>query len=268
MERLTFSVRYDSGLKPFTGLEHYYGAQSLFGVAQILMISLNAFFHREVITQAPAAKGFKIVLGRAKQGSWEQALDLIITSPDTLAVAKDLGKNALYDLIKWALLSGAGLQFGLSYRKAKQRVRQLERENDDIQEKLEEALKRVHSPVKHQGLTVQIFSGRTLLATYDDMTLQYIETEVFDDETEALEVAISRFNARTGTGRLINTIDAVSVPFIPVDKLTQRENTLLADNLAQVARGRFVPIKAIVSKVTAANGHIKRYRMHHALPLT
>jgi len=267
METIGFTVKYDSGVEKFQGLDSYYGAQSLFGVAQMLMISLNAFFNKEVITQAPSAKGFRIVLGRARPGSWEQALQLIISNPETLSVMQDLGKNALYDLIKWSLLSGAGLKFALSSRKAKKRVRELERENEDLQEKLDEALKRVHAPVKHQGLTVQIMSGRTVLATYDDMTLQYIETEVFDDETDALEVAISRFNARTGTGRLIDTIDAVSVPFVPVDKLSKRESTLLADNLAQVARGRFIPVKAVVSKVTAANGHIKRYRLHNVISL-
>jgi hypothetical protein len=260
-----FTVKYDSGIRKFDGLDHYSGSLSLFGISQMLLISINAFLNREIITQAPSAKGFRIVLGPSRRGSWEQALQLIVTDPTTIATLKDLGKNAVYDLIKWALLGGVGIPFTLSYRKSQRRARELERENDDLQEKLDEALKRAHAPVKQQGLTVHVMSGRTLLATYDDMTLQYIETEIFDEETSLLEVAISRFNARTGTGRLIDSMNAVSVPFAPVDKLSTRENTRLADNLAQVARGNFVPVKVLVSKVTAANGSIKRYRLHRAV---
>lgn len=264
-----FTIKYTTGKEKFRGLDHYYGSQSLFGISQILLISLNAFFNREIITQAPSAKGFRVVLGSAKRGSWEQLLTLVFTDPQVQAVAAELGKNALYDLLKWALLGGGGLgiPFVLKYRKSIKRARELERERDDLHEKLDEALRRAHAPVKHQGLTVHVMSGRTTLATFDDMTLQYIETEVHNEETEIIECAISRFNARTGTGRLVTTLDAASTPFVPVDKLTKAQATMLADNLAQVARGIFDPINLVVSEITDAAGRIKRYRMHRVLAI-
>jgi hypothetical protein len=260
-----FTLKYDDGIKKFNGLDHYYGAQSLFGMSQIMLISFNAFFNKEVITQATAAKGFRVVMGVSKKGSWEQALQLVITDPDVIAYAQDLGKNALYDLIKWALVTGVGGRYILQYRKSRKRVRELERENEDLHEKLDEALKRAHAPIKHQGLSLQVMSGRTVLATYDDMSLQYLETEVYDEETHQISVAISRFNARTGTGRLIGTIDSASVPFVPIDKLTKQQSAILADSLAQLARDVFVPVDLIVSNVTDANGYIKRYRLHRVL---
>lgn len=259
---LKFVIKYDTGTLPFKGLEHYYGAQSLFGLSQALMISLNAFFNREIITQAPSAHGFKLILGRSRAGSWEQLLSLVITDPVVLEQATALGKDALLELLKWGLGSGLGLPFALKYRKARKRVRELEREQDDLQEKLDEALRRAHSPVKHQGLTVHIMSGRTALARFDEYTLQYLETEVQSDETEKLECAISRFNARTGTGRLISELDAVSVPFFPVDKLSHVDNATLADNLGLVARDQFDPIELIVSRITDRDGRIKRFRLH------
>ena len=259
-----FVLKYDDGVKKFAGLDHYYGAQSLFGMSQILLISFNAFFNKEIITQAPTAKGFRVVMGHSKKGSWEQALQLVITDPKIIAYVEDLGKNALYDLIKWALVSGVGIPVTLNYRKSRKRARELEREKDDLQEKLDDALKRAHAPIKHQGLTLHVMSGRTVLASYDDMTLQYLETEIFDEETEKLSVGISRFNARTGTGRLISDLDAASVPFAPIDRLSKAQNALLADSLGQVARDVFAPINVIVSRVTDANGLVKRYRLHSA----
>jgi len=266
LNKLNFVVRYSSGEKPFDGLDQYSGALSLFGIAQALLISLNAFFNREIITQAPSAKGFRVVLGRSKPGSWEQQLALIITDPTVLEVARDLGKNALYDLLKWALLGGLGVRFVLAHRKSRKRMRELERENDDLHEKLDEALRRAHAPVKHQGLKVEIKAHSITLATYDQYTLQFLETEVEEEETEQIAGAISRFNTRTGTGRMIKSMEAISVPFFPVHPpLDTAQTTKLADNLAKLARGQFEPISLIVSRVITADGRLKRYKLHRAL---
>lgn len=260
-----FTIRYTSGIKEFDGLDHYYGAQSLFGISQALLISLNAFFNKEIITQATSAKGFRLVMGTSKKGSWEQAIQLVITDPNIQALAADLGKNALYDLLKYVLQGGVGIGAVLSYRKSRKRMRELERENDDLHEKLDEALKRAHSPVKHQGLNIQIMSGRTNLVTFDDMTLQFIETELISDETEIINCAINRFNTRTGSGRLISDIDSLSIPFFPISQLSKVATSRLADNLAQLARDNFVQLQLLVSPITDGAGHLKRYRLHRVM---
>lgn len=175
---ITFHARYTDGRRRFEGLDHYDGAQSLLGLSQIMLIALNSFLNKEILVQAPSAKGFRLVLGRSKEGSWDQAIHMLITNPDVLAVAEDIGKSGLYDLLKWALLSGVGIRHVVANRKAKKIVRELEQKNEDLHEKLDEALKRVHYPVKHQGLTIQVMAGRQNLATFNEATLRYIETEV------------------------------------------------------------------------------------------
>ncbi|WP_333717325.1 hypothetical protein [Sphingobium yanoikuyae] len=267
---LVFHANYTDGRNRFDGLDHYNGAVSLLGLSQILLISLNAFFNRDIITQAPAAKGFRVVLGRSKEGSWDQALHLIITNKEVLAVAEDLGKSGLYDLLKWVMLSGVGLAGGLNVknRKAKKIIRELEQHNDDLHEKLDEALKRVHSPVKHQGLTVHIMSGRKNLASFNEETLRYIETEIVHDEQKTIVRGVSRFNARTGTGRFIKDADAASVPFYPDEKLSKSSSRALVDSLAYLTRDKFVPVKAVVSKVTSSDGHLKAYVLYTASATT
>ena len=263
---ISFTIKYTSGSKDFDGLDQYYGALSLFGVSQALLISLNAFFNKEVITQAPSAKGFRLVLGPSKRGSWEQVIQLVITDPQVQTVLGDLGKNALYDLIKYVVGGSVGIPFVvLKHRKSRKRMRDLERENDDLQEKLDDALRRAHAPVKHQGLNIHIMGGRTVLVTFNEETLQFIETEVVSEETEIVRCAISRYNTRTGTGRMIVDLDAVSVPFIPVDRPVKAYNSVLADSLAQLARDRFSPVEAVVSPITDGAGRIKRYRLHRLL---
>lgn len=259
---ISFTVKYDDGVKHFNGLDAYYGAQSLFGITQIMLICFNAFLNKEIVTKATAAKGFWLVSGIAKKGSWEQLLHMVITDPHLIALADEYGKQALYDLIKWAMCGAVGIPFLLKNRKAKKVIKELRTKNEDFLEKLDEAVVRAHAPVKHQGLNVHIMSGRTVLMTFNQETLDFIETEVIEDETYATSLAVNRFNARTGTGRFIDDIDSISIPFWPYDELSEEIKVALADNLAKVARGVYDPLNVIVSNVVSRDGRLKRYRLH------
>lgn len=262
-EEMKFTIHYTDGNKKFEYLDAYGGTQSLFGITQLMLISFHAFFNKEIISKATAAKGFSVVLGVSRRGSWDQVVNLVVSDQNVIDLIKDMGKNAIYDLFKYVLLSGVVIPFVLTSRKARKRMRELERENDDLQEKLDEALKRAHAPVRYQGLDVHVMSGKTILAEFNEDSLRYIDTEIVSDEVKILECAISRFNARTGTGRLIRDIDSVSIPFFPVDKLSEKQASVLADNLGLVTRNEFSPIRMSVSSVTDAGGRVKRYKLHH-----
>lgn len=262
----TFTIKYDSGLEKFDGLDHYYGAESLMGFSQALLISIHAFLNDEVLTQAPSAKGFRLVLGKSKIGSWEQSISLIVTRQDVAARLNKLGKNALNDLLSWALNGSVGKSTGLSYRRSTTIARELERQNDDLHEHLEGAIKRAHAPIKHQGLKISVLSGRTIIAEFDDSTLRHIETEIIEKKTIIVRAAVSRFNARTHTGRLISAMDASSTPFTPESKISLAESIRLADNLSLITRGHFSPIEMICSKVTSKDGQLKRYQLHNLVP--
>jgi hypothetical protein len=144
-------------------------------------------------------------------------------------------------------------------------MKELRTQIDDLQERLYSTMKEVHLPIKNQGLTIQVMGGRTLLAQYDKETLSYLETEIENKEKISVDVAVSRFNTRTGWGRCIEDEDALSVPFSPVFPLTRIQKSILADNLAKLARGNFKTVKAVVSEVTSKDGLLKRYKLHDVI---
>lgn len=122
--------------------------------------------------------------------------------------------------------------------------------------------KRVHYPVKHQGLTIQVMAGRQNLATFNEATFRYIETEVVHEAQRFQHFGVSRLNARTGTGRFILDKDAASVPFAPVDQLSRAAKQVLGDSLSALTRDKFVAVNALISEITSADGHLKSYRVH------
>lgn len=259
---LLFRIKYDSGIHEFDGLDMYYGSNSLAAISEVILLSLHAFLHKEVIVQAPAARGFRVVLGKNSIGSLEQIIQVYITNTETLSLFTDLGKNAIYDLLKCTILGGIGIPFVVSKRKAVKAMQALRQERDELQERLERALIRAHLPVKHQGYSASLSLGRENIVTFDADTLNYLETEVVEPDSELIRVGVSRFNARTGTGRFITDIDSLSHSFNPLDLLDNYQKTLMAENLGKVARGDFEPITAVVTRVNAQNGRLKRYQLH------
>lgn len=258
----SFRITYDTGTREFDGLDMYYGAKSLAAISEFLLLSIHAFLKEEIILQAPAAKGFKMVLQRASVGSYDQIIQMIITDTETVSLMTDLGKNGLYDLLKYMLSSLLGIPFALNNRKAKKKLKSLMQQNEDLHKRLESALMSAHLPVKHQGYSTVMMLGRTPIIKFDETTLSYLETEIVSPETEVIPVAVSRFNARTGTGRFIEDIDAISHSFSPLNELSTYEKSIMAANLGKVAIDTFEPLNAIVTKVTSQDGRLKRYQLH------
>jgi hypothetical protein len=259
----TFRVKYDSGVREFEGLDMYYGSKSLAAISEFLLLSIHASLTEEIILQAPSAKGFKLVMERASTGSYDQIIQMIITDVNTVSLMTDLGKNGLYDLLKYMLFTLLGIPFGLlRNRKAKKKLNVIMQQNEDLLKRLESALMAAHLPVKHQGYSTVMLLGKTPMITFDENTLSYLETELVDPNTEVISVAISRFNARTGTGRFIEDINSISYGFSPLNELSDDEKKIMADNLGKVARNVFEPLSAIVTKITSKDGRLKRYKLH------
>lgn len=258
----SFRVTYDSGASEFDGLDMYYGAKSLAAISEFLLLSIHAFLNEEIILQAPAAKGFKMVLQRASIGSYDQIIQMIITDTNTVSLMTDLGKSGLYDLLKYMSSSLLGIPFVLNNRKAKKKLNLIMRQNEDLHKRLESALMAAHLPVKHQGYSTVMMLGRTPIIKFDETTLSYLETEMVSAETEVISVAVSRFNVRTGTGRFIEDINAISHSFAPIGELSTYEKTIMADNLAKIARDEFDALNAIVTRVTSQDGRLKRFQLH------
>jgi hypothetical protein len=124
---LMFKVKYDDGRIKFDGLDMYYGSHSLTAISEILLLSLHASIHGEVVVQAPAAKGFRLVLKKSQEGSLEQYIQLLVTDPETISLLTDLTKNGIYDVVKYLLSSCLGILYIIQNRKAKKKYNKSQR---------------------------------------------------------------------------------------------------------------------------------------------
>ncbi|MOA43663.1 hypothetical protein D3C78_1658350 [compost metagenome] len=111
-----------------------------------------------------------------------------------------------------------------------------------------------------QGYQITLFKSRTPIIGFNEKTLDYLTGTEVSDKIETISVAVSRFNARTGTGRFIENEDSDSVSFSPLNRgLIRKEKVLLAGSLKDLAEDVFTRVKAEVRRVTSRDGRTKHF---------
>lgn len=260
-----FSILYDSGEKNFDGLDMYYGSRSMQGVAETIIIATHGIVNERYISKTNAAKGFKSTFKAGFEGSFKQRFKITFTNSKTISKIIDITPKSYIELLKHAIHEPIGSPTQLIRRNSKKAFEKMYF-SEDITHRLFPALKEVHTPIKHQGYKATLLAAQTPIAVFNNRSLEYLEEELVSPAREILVASISRFNARTGTGRLITEIDDDSFSFIPDTKLSKAIKRSLIDSLQGVAADVFTPVKAEVTRITINDGSTKYFILHSVSP--
>lgn len=261
-----FSISYDSGEKEFDGLDMYYGSRSLQGIAETIVIATHGIVNEKYISKTTAAKGFKSTFKTSFEGSFKQRFKITFTNERAISKITNIGSKSYIELLKHTIHEAIGSPFDLTRRAS---IRTFERMyfSEDITHRLFPSLKEVHAPIKQQGYKATLYAAQTPIATFNKRSLDYLEEEIVSPAREEIVAGISRFNARTGTGRLITDINEDSYSFIPDSKLSKAVKRSLIDSLQGVAAEIFRPVIAEVTRVTINDGSTKFFILHGVRPV-
>lgn len=256
-----FSIKYDSDTEEFDGLDMYHGSKSMQGLSEVIAIATHGIVNKHFIKKTTAAKGFKNEFKTSFEGSFRQRFKIIFNTEQTINRITALGAKSYIELLKKSINEVIGNNVDLTRRAAIKNFADMYF-SEDISHRISTSLKDVHAPIKNQGYKATLYAAQTPIATFNQQTLAYLEEEIPSDERETLIVGISRFNGRTGTGRLILDLDDESFSFIPANSLLRRKKRMLVRSLDGVVEGRFLPVRAEVTRVTLNNGMTKFFYLH------
>lgn len=256
--RLTLSARYHSGAANFNGLGAYYGADSLGGFAEAICITTHAILNKEVKTQTPATSGFDLKFKENHRGSYVQKFVLEITDAAALESFNTLGVNGFIELLTFHMGAPIGLNQRLMNRAARRWLRDEMDDSEALLERLSRPLHRIHHPVSGQGYQVTLLKNQTPILEFNERTFDYLAGGTTSDEIEVLDLAVSRFNIRTCTGRFAVDEESESMSFSPVHgTLPQSSKVILAASLMAGARGEDQTVRVSVRRVLARDGRTK-----------
>lgn len=257
-----FSILYDSDEKEFDGLDMYYGSRSLKGIAETIVIATHGIVNEKYISKTTAAKGFKSTFKSSFEGSFKQRFKITFTNQKTINKILEITPKSYIELLKHSIHEAIGSPFSLTRQRSRKTFDRMYF-SEDITHRLIPSLKEVHAPIKQQGYKATLYAAQTSIATFNKRSLDYLEEEIVSPQREELEVGISRFNARTGTGRLITDIDEESYSFIPDAKLSKAIKRSLIDSLQGIAADVFSPVIVEVTRVTINDGSTKYFILHN-----
>lgn len=261
--KIPFSFKFESGSNNFTKLGLYYGANALGALSEIISITTHAILHDEVRDHTTAVKGFSVDFKNSHTGSFVQKFEVELTSEDTLRTMNYLGVDAYVELLAIHLALPLGNPMALQTQSAKRWFRSYMNNGEELLERLQNPLRNLHKPVYGQGYQMVLSKARTPLVGFNERTHDYLTTSVTSDHREIIRMAVSRFNARTGTGRFIMDDEADSISFSPYrNVISQQTRSRLADSLRDLANDRFTIVEAEVTRVSARDGRIKHYHLH------
>lgn len=254
---------FDSGDNVFNGLDLYYGADSIGGLAEAVALTTHAIVNENVVKQTPSVKGFNLNFKNSFVGSFRQKIELEFNEEESIRVIKYIGMDAYIELLKLHLGIPMGGTTKLENRKAIKWYDRM-KDSDELLDRLKRPLERIHHPVTGQGYKIALMKSRTQLISFDKNTSNYLTAETKSPHTKTIEVAVSRFNARRGTGRFIDDVDSESISFSPksIKLMPRSQKNALADSLKRLANDSLFKLKVVVTEVIAFDGRVKHYILH------
>jgi hypothetical protein len=262
-----FSILYEDGTSKYNGLDMYYGARSMQGISEAISIATQGIVNKSYITRTTARRGIKVDFKTSFTGSFKQRFKVEFTDEKTVHNLNELTAKSYIELLQYTIGQVIGSHKTIERRSALKTFEKMYF-SEDITYRLNTSILDAHLPVKYQGYKATLLAAQTPIAEFNQYTLSYLEEEIQSDEREEIIVGISRFNARTGTGRIIDNIDSESFSFTPAHPFTKLQKTKIVQSLHGVSQNIFVPLKAEVTRVTLNNGATKYFILHKADPLT
>lgn len=264
MTTIKFEMKFDSGESNFEGLNLYYGADALGGMAEAISITTHAIINNEVIKQTPSTRGFSLNFKQAFEGSYRQKFELTFTDVEALRVVKYLKVGGFIELLSFHLGSPLGVPVKIESDSARRWARTYMTEGEELIERLARPLDRIHHPIYGQGYQAYLLKSRTNIIGFNQRTYDFLSGAETSANREFIEVAVSRFNTRTGTGRFIEDENSESISFTPFRKfsLSRIQKNALANSLKDLANDRITKLRAEVTRVNARDGRTKYYRLH------
>lgn len=258
-----FSVVYDTDEKEFNGLDLYYGSKSLQGISEVISIATHGIVNKSYISRSTARKGIKIDFKSSFIGSFKQRFKVIFDSDKSVANITSLTAKSYIELLQYTIGQVVGENREINRRTA---IKNFEKMyfSEDITHRLTTSILDAHLPIKYQGYKATLYAAQTPIATFNQETLSYLEEEIKNPELEILTIGISRFNARTGTGRLVEEYNGDSFSFVPSHPFSKKQKGVLARSLHGMTQGNFVSLKAEVNRVTLNNGATKFFILNKA----
>lgn len=232
----SIDLKYSGLLADESKIDFYDASQALIGFQRSLALTTHLVLTGEIITQAPALEGARILLSAPEEGSWKVTATILgmlgagIYGAGTAPRDTPLGHmvSSAYDFV-----ISETLGFHVDYDKSiGQQIEEREKARDELGidlplskldalvEKCEGAVKQMHRPIvaseTAQSALITSRAGRSSRNLGPPLTFQtfeYLAYTVESDRPQEYRGRVSSYNINTFKGRIYVVAEARPIPF-------------------------------------------------------
>ncbi|ELZ1661147.1 hypothetical protein ACMSWY_000140 [Cronobacter turicensis] len=266
------SVNYDvvikSGDQP---VDMDYALETLSGASDVTCLLAEAILRKKVVKRRTSANPARAILHDSFKSSYGQNFELVINDPKLKARLTEMTNPVFSEIMSFYIAEAVYLEPKPLSRKAQSYINEMEDIEDEIISRIRNPLIKMHKINYRNNFSIElnhkvdkIQNNITTLTTRTGTNLTHTKVERARLEVTAV---ITRFNSRTGNGRLVLEGENETVAFgfaMPLKSVPSAQKRLVSLNLHN-NNGRsenYTYLKMIVSRVVVLSGETVKYAVH------
>nr|WP_302444381.1 hypothetical protein [Hafnia alvei] len=250
-----------------------YGLDTLAGTAEVTCLCAEAILRKVIIKRRTHVNPARAVLKKNFTGSYGQNFDLVIKEPELISELRKISKPVFNEVMSFFISQSLYLESRELSHEAEEVVKGLSDIEDELICRIRAPLKRMHEINLKKNYNIELnFKQRAhdkkKVIELDTATATNLFKSRVSRNKEVIRAYITRFNARTGNGRLVldGENDTVAFGFFsPLRVIFPAQKRMISANLhvnnPPPVTG-YTYLNLTVSRVTINSGETIKYLVH------
>lgn len=266
MMKISFDVVMKSGNQD---VDMDYAIDTLAGTAQVTCLIAEGILNQKVIKRRTSSNEVRAVLKQSFKSSYGQNFDLILNNQEHIRTMEKITRTTFSEVMRYFITQALYIESQQISPKAETIIASLSDIEDDLIERIRNPLEEMHKITIESAYNVELNYKRPTnqfkIITLTQDTARNITQSVIDKNEVDIVAAITRYNSRTGNGRLLIPGEDKTIAFGFFDKMiniSPAQKRKISANLhtnVALAQEDYVPLSIKVREVKVYSGETVKY---------
>ncbi|CQJ04488.1 hypothetical protein OU748_003619 [Yersinia enterocolitica] len=248
-----------------------YGVDTLGGTSEVTCILAEAILRKKIIKRRTHVNPARAVLKQSFKSSYGQNFDLVVNEPELVAELKKMGRSVFSEVMGYFISESLYLETKEVSPKAASFINGLAEIEDELIERIRRPLLRMHRINLQRNFDIEFnykkpISKETVINLNTRTATNLTQSKIIKQKVE-ISAVITRFNSRTGNGRLVleGEDDTVAFGFyMPLKSIQTAQKRKISLNLHNnnTREDNYSYISMVVSRVVILSGETVKYLIH------
>lgn len=269
MMKVSYDLIIESGDEE---LDMEYGLETLSGTAEVTCILAEAILRKRIIRRRSHVNPARAVLKKNFTGSYGQNFDIVINEPELISELRKMTRSVFSEVMGYFIFEAVYLKGHQVSPEAGVIINELSDIADELIDRIRSPLIRMHKVNIQKNYDIELNYKRPVekenVIKLNQVTASNLTDSRVGGERFTIRAVITRFNARTGTGRLVleGEDDTIAFGFSSLLRnVPPAQKSKISLNLHTNNDGRndnYVYLELMVSPVVGFGGETVKYVIH------